>query len=294
MNKAILAIINPISGDKRSGQIEKCIKVWKDLQEQEVYVYKTTGRNDEQVINKLIEEKGVGTVIAAGGDGTLLAAAKVCRGKDIKLGHIPAGSANGMAAELKIPDDPQDALKIIDLGETMQCDALLFNGEHMGIHISDMGLNASIVKSFESSGRRGFFGYTRGFFSEFSNVKKFAVTLYCNGKKKSHEVIMVAFANARYYGTGATLNQVGRINDGKFEVCLLHDISLAKVVSHYFDMTGKKSDHLTVVQCEKVEVVASEEVDFQIDGEVMPATKRLSIEIIPGALSLIVPAEARG
>lgn len=289
MEKPVLVIINPISGENRAGKIEKCINFWKDLQDEAVYVYKTTGKDDEKAISQLINEKQISTAIAAGGDGTLLMVAKACSNRDINLGLIPAGSANGMAAELKIPDDPQEALNIIDKGHIKKCDMLLFNEEHLGIHISDLGLNASIVKNFEAAGQRGFFGYTKGFLSEFTKIKQFAVTLHYDGKKESHEVIMAAFANARFYGTGASLNQVGRIDDGKFEVCLLHDISLTKVISHYFDMTGKKSEHLTVRQCDKVTVECSEEIAFQIDGEVMPATKKVEVEIIPGALQLIVP-----
>lgn len=289
MHKSILIVFNPVSGENRSGEVEKAITTWKNVQDFPVYVYKTTGKDDLNAIKNLVKENNFCTVVAAGGDGTLLLTAKVCYGSNLKLGHIPAGSANGMAAQLNIPHNPEAALKCIGNGQLINCDMLLFNGEHYGMHISDLGLNAAIVKQFESDSRRGFFGYTKGFLSEMTKIKKFAITLFCDDRKEHFEVIMAAFANARFYGTGASLNQIGKINDGKFEVCLLHDISITKVISHYFDMTGKKSDHLTVRQCDKAVVECSEEIAFQIDGEVMPPTKRVEVEIIPGALELIVP-----
>lgn len=289
MDKSTLIVFNPVSGENRSGEVEKAIINWKNVQDFPVYVYKTTGKDDLGAIKNLVSEKNIYTLIAAGGDGTLLLSAKVCLSSEVKLAHIPAGSANGMAAQLNIPRDPKAALKCIENFKVINCDMLLFNGEHYGMHISDLGLNAAIVKQFESDNRRGFFGYTKGFLSEMTKIKKFAVTLYCDDVKEHFEVIMAAFANARFYGTGASLNQIGKINDGKFEVCLLHDISIAKVISHYFDMTGKKSDHLSVRQCEKAVIECSEEIAFQIDGEVMPPTKRVEVEVLPGVLQLLVP-----
>ena len=43
-------------------------------------------------------------VIAVGGDGTVTMLANILAGTDTPLGILPAGSANGMAKELEIPD----------------------------------------------------------------------------------------------------------------------------------------------------------------------------------------------
>src|SRR5687768_13821755 len=55
-------------------------------------------------------------VVAVGGDGTVAMVAHELRGTNMQMGIIPAGSANGMARELEISEDPLVALGIVVSG----------------------------------------------------------------------------------------------------------------------------------------------------------------------------------
>jgi diacylglycerol kinase (ATP) len=64
-----------------------------------------------------IKKSNAGRVIAVGGDGTLKLVAECLVNTETPIGIIPAGSANGMAKELGIPLDLQEALTLVITGK---------------------------------------------------------------------------------------------------------------------------------------------------------------------------------
>jgi diacylglycerol kinase family enzyme len=227
-------------------------------------------------------------VIAFGGDGTLLLCASVLRDAQIPLGLIPGGSANGMAAELAIPESVEEALAVIERQHTIAADMLRFNDEHVGLHISDIGLNANLVKGFEASERRGFLGYAHGLINELTRPKPFTARLTLDGKKKEVDCLMVAFANAKRYGTGATLTQQGKLDDGYFEVYLLRELDWLGIAGQWFDHFPENQSYYEVHQVKKAEVQLDTPQSFQVDGELKGDTQTMSVDILPHCLTLIV------
>ncbi len=64
-----------------------------------------------------------------------------------------------MAKELSIPLTVQDALEIIIAGNTKDADVIRVNDQHICLHLSDIGLNAQLIKHFEEGKLRGKWGY---------------------------------------------------------------------------------------------------------------------------------------
>ncbi|WP_286746446.1 diacylglycerol kinase family protein [Roseivirga sp. UBA1976] len=287
MNK-ILFVINPISGDKDKTEYIKQIDEWAEGLELSIEKWETTGEADEEKLNQCIEAFVPDTVVAVGGDGTVMLCAKVLIDKGISLGILPAGSANGMATDIGFPEVLPDALDLILNGRTIAADMLLFNGKDYGLHISDVGLNAGLVKEFEEGERRGFLGYAKGVTSQLLNLEKFEATLKIGDKTVVEEGHMVAFANARRYGTGAVLNTIGKLDDGIFEVYVLRSLSIPGLAGQFFEHIDDAASYCEVYQASKVKVTLNEPRFFQIDGELMGETKEVSVEVVPGCLKLIV------
>ncbi len=293
MSVKILFVVNPIAGGRDKTSAIKRIKSWSQSSGHNSEIIETTGEDDAKNIRENIEKYKPDTVVAVGGDGTVLLCAGLVKDTDIALGIIPSGSANGMCAELKIPSHIDDALEVIEQGNTKSIDMLLFNDEHLAMHISDIGLNANLVKHFEETEHRGFLGYAKGMVAELMNKKPFEVSLDVDGEKINKEAFMVAFANATRYGTGALLNNVGKIDDGLFEICLLTEVNLAGIAGQFFDFVDSDSKHLEVLQAKQVEVKVNREVSFQIDGELQKDTSYLKAKICSKSLKVILPAIKR-
>ena len=288
MRGTVLFVINPIAGGNPVPPLLEAVKNWGERVRNLSRHYLTTGKADEANIREIIENEKVGTLVAVGGDGTLQMAANFCRQYHLLLGHIPRGSANGMAEELALPGELPAAFARLEKGVTRPCDMLCFDGQHYGFHISDLGLNAALVRYFEESGRRGFLAYASGVSQVLWQQAPFRAHLRMDGSQFAYTSLMIALANARHYGTGAALNSVGQPDDGRFEVCVLHELSFSKVTRHFLDLLDEDSPHLSLHQCRKLEVQLNVPQPFQIDGEVMGPRKRLVVEVVPGCVEMIV------
>ena len=96
-------------------------------------------------------------------------------------------------------------------------------------------------------------------------AEKFKAELVLENKTIERECLMIAFANARTYGTGAILNQSGKTNDGLFEVCILKELSITKMAGHFLEaLYEPKSEHLEVHQVRSVTVKTEKPVSFQV------------------------------
>lgn len=289
MSDTILFVVNPISGGIDKQPLLEKIKSHAQSSGYEPEIMETTGENDEERIREAVKKYQPKKVVAAGGDGTVLLCASLLKDTDIPLGIIPSGSANGMCSELQIPADLDQALKIIENGNVERIDMLVFNEDHLSMHISDIGLNARLVKNFEESENRGFLGYAKGVIGELIGTQPFDVTLKTKKDTIKHSSYMVAFANARRYGTGALLNSIGKLDDGLFEVCILKELNLANIAGQFFDFVNKDSEYMEVIQCEELEVKADREVSFQIDGELQNDVSKLTVSIHPKCINVIRP-----
>ena len=289
MLETILFVVNPIAGGRDKAATVNSIREWAQSSNREICIIETTGKNDHININEKIEQVQPDKVVSVGGDGTLLLCVKLLQHHEIPLGIIPMGSANGMATELQIPTGINAGLQVIETENTLCIDVLCINDQELGIHISDIGINARLVKYFEESERRGFWGYAEGLLQEYIKPEYFKARIKTDNTYLETDALMIAFANAKRYGTGAYLNQKGRLDDGLLEVCVLNKLELSDLAEHLIDRVNENSEHIKVIQCREVEVWLDHTISFQVDGEVKPATDHIKVNIIPKALNLIIP-----
>ena len=72
-------------------------------------IFKTTGTDDEKHLEEVLSRFRPDKVASVGGDGTTLFTAIAVMKKDIPMGIIPLGSANGMATEFAMREGRSDA-----------------------------------------------------------------------------------------------------------------------------------------------------------------------------------------
>src|SRR5687767_9872693 len=160
----ILFVINPVSGGKEKHDWEQQIRNYFRESEHNMEFYLLTGTSDEASVKHYIQSLKPDRVVGVGGDGTIKMLAEMLLHSETPLGIIPAGSANGMAKELEIPLDVNTALDITVNGVVKPIDVIKINDNESCIHLSDLGLNAMLVKYFERSKKRGMSGYAKAIF----------------------------------------------------------------------------------------------------------------------------------
>ncbi len=287
----ILFIINPVSGGKHKVAWEEQIRNYCRVSPHQMEFYLLTGNGDEVSVAHHINSVQPHRVVTVGGDGTVKMVAELLEDKEISLGIIPAGSANGMAKELSIPNEIFAALEIAVNGVPTPVDIIKINDDEICIHLSDIGLNAMLVKYFESSEKRGMWGYGKAVFRVLYEKQKMYVTIKTDEATIKRKAYMVVLANARKYGTGGNINPEGDVSDGFFEVVIMRKINLLEILKGIFTNKPFHPDKIEVVKTKRVELSTLKKAYFQVDGEYRGKITSLKAAIIPHAITVMLPAE---
>ena len=285
--KRVLLAVNPISGNVDKEPIINKVKDYLG-DRHELRVYRTTGQDDHRKLRSELEAFPVEHILTAGGDGTIKQVAEVCSGGRYTIGILPAGSANGLATELELPDAIDSALEIAFGPHSISIDVLRI-GESLCLHLADLGINAELIRNYEDSELRGKFGYLVSSIPTLLETRvPYHFTLGINGKILKRKAIMVAFTNCKKFGTGAVINPEGVINDGRFEVLVFKKLDIVEILKTLNGQYSPDPDFVEVFSTTAVEVTSEIPVHFQIDGEAVERTNKLSVSILPGALRIAV------
>jgi YegS/Rv2252/BmrU family lipid kinase len=287
-----LFVLNPISGNTDKIQLVELIAQFCFKYRKEYTLLYTKGENDENIISGKLKVLQPKRVIACGGDGTINLIAKLLIKSDIPLGIIPAGSANGLAAELNIPTNYEQALKLCFEGSPKPIDALRINKTNYSFHLSDFGFNASMIKTFEESEERGMLAYAKAFFKSLKEKDSIAshYSIKANGEKRTFEADMVVIANAARYGTGAVVSPYSKLNDGMFEVVIFKPIPLNALVNLTFAAfmgTIENSPYIEIIRTDKVKIKAEKPQMFQLDGQLIGELNKVKVTLIKNAVNIV-------
>lgn len=287
----ILFVINPISGDKNKTETEaEVLRVSKKIGFDPA-IFHTTGKNDIKLLKNAIDNEKPDIVVAVGGDGTCNLVGTTLRFMNLKMGIIPFGSANGMARTLEIPNELVSAMNIIENGKTRKVDLLKVN-DRFAMHLSDVGLNARIIRKFEKNKTRGLRGYARQFLKEIFSIQAHKYYISFGDNSFTAKALMIVIANANKFGTGAIINPHGKIDDGKFEIIIIkpyRSIGFLRIVKAFLTGDYTNVKFVEIHQTNKAHIMNVEKQTLQVDGEIAgkPGTIELSIE--PQSLEILVP-----
>ncbi len=285
----LLFIINAAAG-KQKTDWETTIRTYFENKPFSINLFTLSNPCTQQQVQEQIAKHTPDRIIAVGGDGTLKLVAESVLNSDLPVGVLPAGSANGMAKELGIPMDPEKALEIIAQGAVKKIDLIRINKE-LCIHLSDIGFNAFVVKTFESFDKRGMWNYVKAAFKVLWRHRHMQVSMAGDKQTILRSAAMVVIANATKYGTGAVINPDGKLDDGLFEIIVIRKVSfteLLKMMITHRDFDRSKTELFTAAS---VQVHSKHRVHFQVDGEYLGKINSIQADILPGALEVIVAME---
>ncbi|TDO20017.1 diacylglycerol/lipid kinase family protein [Pedobacter duraquae] len=284
----LLFIINPGSGAKDFNFKDYITNYFED-KEHEVYYYNLPKQCSKADLTKAIKNAGADRVVAVGGDGTLKLVAEAMLQSDTPIGLIPAGSANGMARELGIPDDPDEALDIIITGNPKKIHAVIVNDE-LCIHLADIGFNAYIIKKFDDLPQRGMLGYAKAAWQALWKHHKMEVEIHTGDETVTSEAAMVVIANATMYGTGVQINPDGKLDDDVFEVILIKKYSIMEILKIKFTNLPFNPETIEIFKTNKLQIKSKHKAHFQVDGEYQGKVNSIEAKLVPEAIQMIVSA----
>ena len=289
MENNILFVVNPVSGDLDKTQLIEVVALFAANENLYFLLYETSGDDDIKSIQALYEEYHPKRIIIAGGDGTIKMVAEAMQHHDVILGIIPAGSANGLAVDLNLPPTIEENLHIAFRNNYMEMDMISINGKK-SLHLSDIGLNADLVKNYENSNTRGMWGYALQAYTTLKDQgDPFTAIIEANGAKAEYVARMIVIANSQKYGTGVTINPNGKMDDGKFELVILRNLDVMVFGQIITGNMPIDTENVEIISTDKATIRTNIAVSFQIDGEYCGAEKELHIEILRSQMKVAVP-----
>jgi YegS/Rv2252/BmrU family lipid kinase len=288
INQHLLFVINPCSGVGCSDWEVQIIAYLSPLKHRLSFFYITKNTQHNNLQEEINKHQPT-IVVAVGGDGTVRFVAKCLLNKNIPLGIIPAGSANGLAMELGIIKDLAHALETILTGFKKTIHAIEINNQ-LCMHLSDIGLNAHAMRIFELQQQRGIWGYFLASLQVLWKIPKIKASLVFNNQIVNTKAELIVIANSTTYGTGAIINPIGVLNDSKFEIIVVKIISILEIFKMVFSHAGFDPNKTVIYQTSKILIRTNKKVHFQIDGEYLGKITEINANIIPNAISVIVPA----
>jgi diacylglycerol kinase (ATP) len=287
--RSLLFIINPASGDNNTNFRAEIEKYFVSLDYSLCFFELQKNMGSDRIKEK-IKEVRPGAVVAVGGDGTIKLVAESLLNSNTPMGIVPAGSANGMAKELGIEIKTSTALDIICAGKTQSVSAIKIN-DQLCIHLSDIGINAWIVKKFGMGKRRGWWGYAKAGWQVIWKAPRMQISIKGNGEEIHRQAVMVVVANATKYGTGVIINPEGSLGDDVFELVIIKKLSLAEIVKMRVTHAPYDPSKTEVFKTRSVAIRSRHSVHFQVDGEYIGKTTSVEAEILPSVLNVFAPVK---
>ncbi|MEZ5063479.1 MAG: diacylglycerol kinase family protein [bacterium] len=300
--RSVLVVLNPVSGTRSVEDKRSLVRDAVSEFGASCHLVETAPDADPETERAHWAEAGAGcdVILAAGGDGTLLAVVEAVlrHGLDVPVGHVPFGTANVAARSFGLPTDPAEALS--QMLERM--DARAFDVGHVPsldrhfLLMAAAGFPAEIVRDAprEVKDRLGPLAYAwagvRNLGHFFRRHHVAARDSDGNGFRVPSTAVFVAnVGSIREFGL-----QIGRPvdpRDGKLTTVAVRNRSLGDLVAASGALaTGNEKDSpaTEVLESANVELVFSRALEVQLDGESVGRHRRLVLETRAHACRLLV------
>ncbi|HEX8475142.1 MAG TPA: diacylglycerol kinase family protein [Pyrinomonadaceae bacterium] len=295
--QAIL-ISNPHSGRGGAARARKVTRFCELLRERgiEVEVANTTGPNDATRLAAEASDKGIREVIVSGGDGTINEALQGLMRRDVRLAVWPAGTANVLARELRLPFDARGAAEVFARGRVQRvsigCATDVQSGaERYFFLMAGVGLDASVARGVRPRLKRRV-GAAAFWYSGLEHLARWqphSFNVEIDGQ--TFPATFAAIGNAPHYGGNLAITPRARLDAPEFEICLVDSHSRLRylyLLTHAMRPRGV-SENLTGVRfLRATQVRATGHALVQADGEIIGQLP-MNFSIVPAAIEIVVP-----
>lgn len=245
-------------------------------------------------------------IIAVGGDGTLH---EVINGimncpkekrNHVTVGIIPRGSGNDFVKTMKIDSDIKSLIKCIESNSKVLIDIgkiELTNFSNQPeikyfINIAEAGLGADVVRRVNAGSKSN--NPTLNFFksslASFISYKKKNMKIMSDDFQYSGDVLVLCFANGKFFGSGLQIAPHAKVNDGKLSMFLAADVNIFDYLKNLFKIRkGKMIQHPEIYYSQMSFCTVENSMDeclVEADGELLGKLPA-KFEILPMEINFI-------
>lgn len=238
-------------------------------------------------------------VVAAGGDGTVGAAADELAGTGAVLAVLPLGTSNDVARSLGIDPDPVAAAAALPDGVVRAIDAgqVVVEGERSRnfVHAATVGFNVHFAQLATASALRRRFGrltYAVAGVRALRRHRPFTCTLHYDGRTEEVELVQLSIINAPVFGGALDMRVPGaRLDNRSLIVIAVEQGSPVRLVlGAVITILGRRREGFGVraLRTKELRVHVDRPLDVALDGEVV-ARLPADFEVAADALHVVTP-----
>ena len=288
-NKRIHVVINPAAGKD-----EPILNTINDVFSQHNIAWTvsvTQKYGDATEFARKAAEDGFDIVAGYGGDGTQHEIANGIVGTNALMGVLPGGTGNGFANEMATPTTLKPALELLCTSQKVRHVDVVQMGDGYFVQRLYVGIEPEEQTSRESKDKYGTFAYAIDSFHQAQNQKEYKYQVTIDGEQFDFMAMKLYVVNAAKAGTGISITgNISKIDDGLVDIFVLTGKnlrSLAGAADRVLHLDTKNSRDF-MRQGKEVSIDTDPDQPVWTDGEYTGRTP-ISMKVIPGALSVIVP-----
>ncbi len=286
----IQLVVNPIAG---SGKARKAfpsiLHKFRELTDSEIRVAYTTGAGDAIVLTRDAIVNGALMVVSVGGDGTINEVIngffnnKIPINPFCELGVIDCGTGGGFASTVNLPESIDQQIELIlkssaipiDLGCVDFIDTSNKPTFRFFIGECQTGIGSLVVSKIGSklkavAGKYAFFYVST---VEALTLKPSRLRVkYDDNIEEEHRLLGLVVGNGIVCGGGMRLTPNAKLNDGLFDVLLIHNMGLVQRLMNLSKVYSGKhilSRHFSTKRCKKITIQSDSPVSLEADGELL-------------------------
>jgi YegS/Rv2252/BmrU family lipid kinase len=297
-SSAISVIVNPHSG---SASEELRARIAQALPGCSMTVLRDGA--DLRAVTRRAVEQGARCVVAVGGDGTVSGVAAELIGTKTRLGIVPGGTANSIAAVLGIPDAVEEACAVIAEGQVRIIDTARV-GDRSLLLMATIGLHAQAVisASDEAKAALGSLAYLSKGVELLLGAEPFDVELTVHDPTRATLTASVHALTIANMAPPHSIFAQGPPevipDDGLLDVTLVAFDGVLDAFATSFHLyrnalegLPSQRDGVVFLRARRVAVRASPEQRVMIDGELTGSTP-FEVECRPETLAVLAPKRA--
>lgn len=251
---------------------------------------------------KQLCQSGCDVIVAVGGDGTLNECVNglLPDYTNVAIGILAMGTGNDFVKTLQLQGSVDEILEAIEKDSCQQVDVVLATYNNLYgqaacrycVNVMDIGIGGEVVQRIAHSTRRWgpFITYQKAILATLMKLQRPMVEWSKDQEKYKEKTLMLAIANAKWFGSGLGIAPLADVQDGILEIVHLGDIS---VLDYFLQLPHlRKGRHLKhpEIRYDRAQIVSVDTPDLPIDcdGEFIGTTP-MKVKICPGLLKLLKP-----
>ncbi len=261
-------------------------------------VFEVNGTGLDDAVRNAIARRP-DAIFAAGGDGTISAAARQLAGSDLPLGPLPLGTLNHFVRDLGLPADWREAVRVVTTARARQVDLAEVNG-HIFINNCSLGSYGEAIRRRDTLRRERGHGKWRAMaiasWHVFRRLRRFPFRIETPEDATTIRSPFVVVANNRYSGQVFDSSLRPQLDGGHLALYAARvqtRWSVLRLLAQGLTRKLDEAEDLDVRETSRATITAGHHtLPIACDGELVTLTPPLHFRILPGALRVLAPPAA--